>query len=65
MPPASYLRRDDPRAGPGQVCLGIRDTGADGYLIIGDTTMENYFVAFDRANKRIGWAPRTNACGSV
>eukprot|EP01051_Picozoa_sp_SAG22_P001135 SAG22_NODE_41_length_25488_cov_6.133719_10_plen_259_part_00 len=65
MPPSSYLRRDDPRTNPGQVCFGVRDTGDGGYLIIGDTTMENYFVAFDRANKRIGWAKRTDACGSV
>lgn len=67
MPPSTYLRTDgDPRAtAPGQACFGIRDTGANGFLIVGDTTMENYYVAFDRANGRIGWANATAACGSV
>lgn len=68
MPPSSYLRTGDPAcatAAPGAVSFGVRDTGATGFLIVGDTTMENYYVAFDRKQHRIGWAPRTDACGSV
>jgi len=40
-------------------CYAIRDSGvgAAGILIIGDTTMAGYYVAFDRANKVMGWAP--------
>eukprot|EP01047_Picozoa_sp_COSAG01_P029584 COSAG01_NODE_2032_length_8583_cov_14.706271_2_plen_52_part_00 len=45
--------------------LSLSPAGRGGFFIIGDTTMENYYVAFDRENGRIGWAPRTDACGSV
>eukprot|EP01094_Clydonella_sp_ATCC50884_P014066 TRINITY_DN2441_c0_g1_i1.p2 TRINITY_DN2441_c0_g1~~TRINITY_DN2441_c0_g1_i1.p2 ORF type:complete len:459 (-),score=144.92 TRINITY_DN2441_c0_g1_i1:38-1414(-) len=38
-------------------CLGIKDTGLVGLTIIGDTTMQEYYVLFDRENKRLGWAP--------
>ena len=68
MPPSSYLRTGDPACAtdaPGSVSFGVRDTGATGFLIVGDTTMENYYVAFDRKQHRIGWATRTDACGSV
>jgi hypothetical protein len=68
MPPSTYLRTGDPacaNAAPGSVSFGVRDTGATGFLIVGDTTMENYYVAFDRKENRIGWAKRTDACGSV
>ena len=68
MPPSTYLRTGDPAcasAPAGSVSFGIRDTGATGFLIIGDTTMENYYVAFDRKNNKIGWANRTDACGSL
>ena len=66
MPPSTYLRAGDPRSkGSTKLCFGIRDTGASGFLIIGDTTMENYYVAFDRAQGRIGSAQRTDLCGSV
>ena len=67
MPPDSYLLPADPvhATRRGQRCLGIRDTGAGGLLIVGDTTMSGYYVAVDRGKQRVGWARRTNACGSV
>eukprot|EP01059_Diplonema_ambulator_P001816 TRINITY_DN1152_c0_g2_i1.p1 TRINITY_DN1152_c0_g2~~TRINITY_DN1152_c0_g2_i1.p1 ORF type:complete len:443 (+),score=117.88 TRINITY_DN1152_c0_g2_i1:46-1329(+) len=47
-------------------CLGIRDTGANGLLIIGDSTMENYYMVMDRTNKQIGWSPvNRTSCGSI
>jgi hypothetical protein len=50
----------------GVYCLGIRNTGSGGMLIIGDTTMEDYLVVFDREQNRIGWAPvNTKTCGSL
>ena len=47
-------------------CLGVLDTGAKGNFIVGDVLMQNYYVAFDMANKRIGWAPvnEANCIGS-
>lgn len=66
MSPSKYLLPDDPRASAqGQLCLGIRDTGAHGFFIVGDTTMSGYYVAFDREKSRIGWAKRTSSCGSL
>ena len=67
MPPSTYLLPADPvrPTASGRLCLGIGNTGSGGLLIIGDTTMSEYYVAFNRQNFSIGWAPRTDACGSV
>ena len=47
------------------VCLAVRRTGEQ-FLIIGDTLMRNYYLAFDRTHNQIGWAPVNKAnCGSV
>ena len=43
--------------GSGQYCLGITDTGSDGFTIIGDTTMAGYVTLFDRDNAQLGFAP--------
>jgi len=51
---------------PGQYCLGVLPTGPGGFLIIGDTIMENYYVAFNRAANTIAWAPvNDNNCGNI
>jgi len=51
---------------PGQYCLGVLPTGPGGFLIIGDTIMENYYVAFNRAANTIAWATvNDNNCGNV
>eukprot|EP01061_Rhynchopus_euleeides_P034454 TRINITY_DN58269_c0_g1_i1.p2 TRINITY_DN58269_c0_g1~~TRINITY_DN58269_c0_g1_i1.p2 ORF type:complete len:429 (+),score=160.78 TRINITY_DN58269_c0_g1_i1:37-1323(+) len=66
MEPRNYLLQGQPSEAPGVYCLGIRDTGRGGLLIIGDTTMENYYMVMDRENSRIGWAPvNRTTCGSV
>ena len=66
MQPRNYLLRGEPSKAADVFCLGIRDTGRGGLLIIGDSTMENYYMVMDRENRKIGWAPvnRTN-CGSI
>ena len=47
-----------------QYCLGIRNGGSTGF-IIGDTTMRNYYVVFDKAQRRIGWGKvNKETCGS-
>jgi len=65
----NYFKRGAVGSGataPDQYCLAVRDTGANGFLIIGDTTMENYYVHFDRANKQIGWAAvNEKNCGEL
>jgi hypothetical protein len=44
-------------------CLGVLNTGPVGNLIVGDVLMQNYYVIFDRQNKRIGWAqPQIQNC---
>jgi hypothetical protein len=57
MPPSSYLRGGPQPAPwkPGQLCLGVRDTGATGFLIIGDTTMEvrTALLCSDRSSGRV------------
>lgn len=51
---------------PEKRCFGIRPTGQNGFLIIGDTIMERYYVVFDRAAGQIGWADvNTKTCGHV
>ena len=45
---------------------GIRSGGE--LFIIGDTTMRNYYLVFDYAQKRIGWGPvnrKAGGCGSI
>eukprot|EP00456_Euglypha_rotunda_P023745 TRINITY_DN19630_c0_g1_i4.p1 TRINITY_DN19630_c0_g1~~TRINITY_DN19630_c0_g1_i4.p1 ORF type:complete len:415 (-),score=45.09 TRINITY_DN19630_c0_g1_i4:44-1288(-) len=55
-----------PRDDPTQYCIGIAPTGSNGFLIIGDTTMQNYYVKFDNNAKTIEWAPvNTKTCGSI
>lgn len=67
MTPSQYLLLGDKRAKSAtQSCLGVRPTGKGGFLIIGDTTMQNYYLIFDNAQERIGWAPvNTDNCGSL
>mmetsp|Transcript_43152 Transcript_43152/g.106013 ORF Transcript_43152/g.106013 Transcript_43152/m.106013 type:complete len:436 (-) Transcript_43152:69-1376(-) len=61
MPPRALLVRN-PAFG-NQLCLGIKDTGRSGFLIIGDTTMWQYVVLLDRDKQRAGWAPaNATAC---
>ena len=51
---------------PSEYCLAITKTGPGGLQILGDTTLEDYYIVFDRAQKRIGWAPvNTDMCGSI
>ena len=57
MKPQSYFRK-----GSGGVYFGIRaHHGA--LAILGQVFMENFDVVFDRANKRIGFAP-IQGCGN-
>lgn len=67
MSPRDYLLRGSPlAASAGQYCLGIRSGG--NLFIIGDTTMRNYYLVFDYARGKIGWAPVNKApggCGDV
>jgi len=68
MSSKDYLLLGSPLASTaGQYCLGIRDGGsAGGGFIIGDTTMRNYYLVFDLAQKRIGWGPvNRKTCGSI
>lgn len=57
MGPSNYLLPNI----HGQYCFAIDNSGPDGLLIIGDTVMSNYYAVFDRANKRLGWAPANAA----
>ena len=51
---------------PSHYCLGIRPTGPGGFLIIGDTIMERFYVIFDNVHNQIGWAPvNKKNCGSI
>jgi len=60
-----YLNLQDP-LDPSKYCLGIRPTGPGGFLIIGDTIMQEYYVVFDRERNQIGWAPvNKKNCGSI
>jgi hypothetical protein len=69
MSSRDYLLQGSPLAtSAGQYCLGIRDGGSAGGsgFIIGDTTMRNYYLVFDLAEKKIGWGKvNKEACGSV
>lgn len=50
----------------GQYCLGIRSGG--NLFIIGDTTMRNYYLVFDLAQRQIGWGDVNKGpggCGDV
>ena len=38
-------------------CLGVRATGPEGLLIIGDTLMRNYYMVFDNVQRRTGARP--------
>lgn len=48
-------------------CMGVLDTGVNGNFIVGDVLMQNYYVAFDKQNKQIGWAApqMANCIGST
>lgn len=68
MHPEDYLVKGDVRANgdPTLVCLAVRRTGADGFLIIGDTLMRNYYIAYARDMTRVGFAPVNDQnCGNV
>ena len=69
MSARDYLLKGSPQAKvAGQYCLGIRDGGSAGGsgFIIGDTTMRNYVLVFDLAEKKIGWGPvNAETCGSL
>lgn len=69
MNSTDYLLLGSPQAkSAGQYCLGIRDGGSAGGsgFIIGDTTMRNYYLVFDLANKQIGWGDvNKDNCGSI
>lgn len=43
--------------GSGKYCLGVINTGANGFTIIGDTNMSRYVSLYDRVNNRLGFAP--------
>lgn len=49
------------------VCLGVRKTGSgsNALFIIGDSLMRNYYLVFDRADDKIGWAEVSETCGEV
>merc|ERR1712048_1388850 len=65
MSSRDYLLVGSPlAASAGQFCLGICNGGRTGF-IIGDTTMRNYYLVFDRKNGRIGWGKvNKKTCGS-
>ena len=67
MTPANYLLQGYGTKAPlSEYCLGVEKTGPGGLQILGDTTLENYYVAFNRTAKSIGWAPvNLDNCGSV
>ncbi len=49
--------------GGGQCFFGFAP-GTDTFVILGQVTMENYYVHFDRKNNLIGFAPNTGLCGN-
>jgi len=49
-----YLLEEQP--GSNNYCLAILNTGPGGFIIIGDTVMQNYYTLFDVTNQRLGWA---------
>jgi|TARA_B110000902_G_C14028170_1_gene482978 hypothetical protein len=69
MSSRDYLLQGSPTCSvAGQYALGIRDGGSAGGsgFIIGDTTMRNYYLVFDLAQKKIGWGPVNKAtCGNI
>jgi len=65
MSPKDYLLLGQPGVPTGERCLGVGVIGG-GLQIIGDSVMQNYVVAFDLENTKIGWAPvNTKTCGSI
>ena len=65
MTARDYLLQGSPLApSAGQYCIGIRSGG--NLFIIGDTTMQHYYLVFDLEQKRIGWGNVSKSgCGSV
>ncbi len=61
MPPSTYLKRGSDH----NYMFGFRklSTSNSPQVVFGQTLMENYYVVFDRANKRIGFAPSATLCG--
>jgi hypothetical protein len=51
VPPTAYLGFSD-----GQYCLGLGQAIGVG-LILGDAAMLDYYIAFDKQNSRLGFAP--------
>ena len=64
MSSRDYLLLRSPLASKAdQYCLGIRNGGFTGF-IIGDTTMRNYYVVFDKTQSRIGFGKvNKQTCG--
>ena len=65
MTARDYLLLGSPLApSAGQYCIGIRSGG--NLFIIGDTTMQHYYLVFDLEQQRIGWGNVSKSgCGSV
>ena len=55
VPPSDYLMFYE-----GQYCLGIAPTASLG-VILGDVFLQSYYVAYDRYNARLGFAPVNQA----
>lgn len=66
MSSRDYLLLGSPLAqSSGQYCLGVRNGGRTGF-IIGATTMRNYYLVFNREERRIGWGKvHKGNCGSL
>merc|ERR1712048_1125461 len=66
MSSQDYLLMGSPvAASAGQFCLGVRNGGRTGF-IIGATTMRNYYLVFNREERRIGWGKvHKGNCGSL
>jgi len=63
MPPSAYIVNNGTAR---WYCLGIMNTGRGGLTIIGDTTLMNYYVQFDKVNFQMGWAPvNASACAAA
>lgn len=43
----------------GQYCMGIQQTTGIG-IVLGDVFLTSYYVVYDRANSRLGFAPLSN-----
>jgi len=51
VPPQSYFFHQQ-----GQYCFAVQSVIGIG-VVLGDAFMENFYIAHDRANNRVGFAP--------